>query len=76
MKRCMLPDCGKATKHLHRVNIDKYSIDFCSNQHARVGIERWKEKEALGIKPGQPKKIEETQVEGDNIQELEEGVTN
>jgi hypothetical protein len=77
--QCQLPDCrGKdsppiVTNRPHKINVDGYSINFCSNDHARVGLTRWEEKKKLGVKPGQPFiKEDEGEYVGDNIQELEE----
>lgn len=78
--QCQLPDCRGVnappvvTNRPHRVNLDGYSISFCSNDHARVGIERWQEKVKLGIKPGSPlPKDEEGEYMADNLNEIEEG---
>jgi hypothetical protein len=78
--QCQLPDCRGTnnppvvTNRPHRVNLDGYNISFCSNQHARVGVERWQEKVKMGIKPGQPlPKEEDTIMTGDNLGEIENG---
>lgn len=75
---CGLPDCRGinappvVTNRPHRVNLDGHQISFCSNQHARVGVERWQEKVKMGIKPGQPLPQEEDlQMIGDNMEEIE-----
>lgn len=74
----MLPDCrGEnnppvVTNRPHRVNLDGHNISFCSNEHARVGVERWQEKVKLGIKPGQPLPKEELpEMTDDNLEEIE-----
>lgn len=70
--RCQLPDCAKAVNYVHKVNQDGYSINFCSNDHARVGIERWADKKARGITPGSRRPVEnEIEMTGDNIEEVD-----
>lgn len=70
-RRCDLPDCQKATRRVYRVNLDKYGLSFCSNDHARVGLSRWEEKKKAGIKPGMPiPKNESPEAVGDNLQEI------
>lgn len=73
--RCNLPDCQVATNRVYRVNIDGYVINFHSNDHARLGIERWQEKKKMGLKPGQPIRKEDpaNEMVGDNMQDLEDG---
>ena len=72
-QRCMLPDCGIATKRVYKVNQGGYNLSFHSNDHARIGIARWEEKKRLGITPGNPRpKIDEEEFTGDNLQELGE----
>lgn len=71
-ERCNLPDCQKATNVIRRIQVDNYNLNFCSPDHARVGIARWQEKKAKGITPTHPTPIEQTDMVGDNINEIEE----
>lgn len=70
--KCQLPDCNQSTERVYRVNLDGYGLSFHSNDHARVGIDRWMEKKKMGIKPGQPRPKEEPGdiVETGNIPEI------
>jgi hypothetical protein len=70
--RCNLPDCGKAVNQVYKVGLDGYSINFCSNDHARTGITRWQDKIARGIKPGQKvAPVNDDEMTGDNLNEIE-----
>lgn len=71
-QRCQLPDCAVATNRVYRVTMGEYNLTFHSNDHARLGIQRWMEKEKLGIKPGQPIKQEDPndQYTGDNLDQI------
>lgn len=73
-QRCDLPDCQKATKRVYRIQQDGYGLSFCSNDHARVGLTNWNENKKRGIRPGTPAKttIDDTDMLGDNLQEVEE----
>ena len=55
------------------MNQDNYSLTFCSNDHARIGITRWEEKKKLGIKPGRQVRHEDPTDEyvGDNMEEVD-----
>ena len=76
---CMLPDCRGVnnppvvTDRPHKIMVDGYSINLCSNDHARVALTRWGEKKKLGLKPGVPQRKEEIDAVGDNIEEIEGG---
>ena len=71
-QRCNLPDCQVATNRVYRVSMGEYNLTFHSNDHARIGIQRWMEKEKLGIKPGVPARPEDPADEymSDNLEEI------
>lgn len=73
-QRCVIPECQRAVDRVYRVNQDGHPLNFCSNDHARLGITRWEEKKKLGIKPGQPQPAPDlsNESEGDNLMELDE----
>lgn len=70
--RCQLPDCRKPVNLVFRINVDGNPLNFCSTSHANTGESRWNEKIEKNIRMDIPPQ-EETQMEGDNIAELEEG---
>jgi hypothetical protein len=53
--------------------MDGIGLSFHSNDHARLGVERWLEKKKMGIKPGSPKpRIDEDVIESGGLGEVVE----
>lgn len=60
---------------MFRATLDNNPINFCSNDHVRLGTDRWNEKKKMGVRPGVPSttSIDENEAVGDNIMDIEGG---
>lgn len=67
-QRCDL--CSKATNTVYQINQEGYLLTFCSNDHARTGLNNWLEKKNKNIRPGIPYKEEESDVLEDTTQDM------
>ena len=68
--RCNIPDCGKPSNKVFKLNLDETMVTTCSPYHARLAEQRWQEKKDKNIRPNTPLPPEEMIAEGGNTEEL------